>query len=145
MRHKPYRNKRIISVIRYLYFTGGVSSFAERFNSKFPQVLGADGALACEIPQAMLALVATAVSAKYQHRCHTTNTRSQLYAALHEWRAGTHSPTEFSTDAFLDVYDGHVGTLENLRKTRPGAYHVMMADIYNLWYVCPLHCLDHCL
>jgi hypothetical protein len=31
MRTRPYRNARIISVIRELYFSGGTSSYAYRF------------------------------------------------------------------------------------------------------------------
>ncbi|KAN0102384.1 hypothetical protein V8E52_010847 [Russula decolorans] len=115
MRHKPYRNKRIVTAIRTLFFTGGTSAYAHRFDSKFPRFRGPDGALVREVPEAMLALVATA-----------------LYAAIHEWRTGVHQPTDFSTDAYIDAYNGHVGTLNHLRAQRSGAFHVMMADLYNL-------------
>ncbi|KAN0102412.1 hypothetical protein V8E52_011970 [Russula decolorans] len=100
MRHKPYRNKRIVTAIRTLFFTGGTSAYAHRFDSKFPRFRGPDGAL--------------------------------LYAAIHEWRTGVHQPTDFSTDAYIDAYNGHVGTLNHLRAQRSGAFHVMMADLYNL-------------
>ncbi|KAH9010813.1 hypothetical protein EDB84DRAFT_1445511 [Lactarius hengduanensis] len=35
-RTRPYRNDRIISVIQDLYFTGGISSLATRFEDQFP-------------------------------------------------------------------------------------------------------------
>jgi hypothetical protein len=65
MRHKPYRNKRIVTAISTLFFTGGTSAYAHRFDSKFPRFRGPDGALVREVPEAMLALVATAVRARY--------------------------------------------------------------------------------
>jgi hypothetical protein len=37
---------------------------------------------------------------------------------------------EFSANAYLDVYFGHVNTLNHIAEQREGAYHVMMADIY---------------
>ena len=37
---------------------------------------------------------------------------------------------EFSANAFLDVYLGHVNTLAYIKGHREGSYHVMMADIY---------------
>jgi hypothetical protein len=65
MRHKPYRNKRIVTAIRTLFFTGGTSTYAHRFDSKFPRFRGPDGALVHEVPEAMLVLVATVVRARY--------------------------------------------------------------------------------
>lgn len=67
MRTRPYRNTRIINVIREMFFTGGVSSFANRFYSEFPVHQGNDGRESREIPIAMVALVATAVSVAYGH------------------------------------------------------------------------------
>lgn len=61
-RSQPYRNARIISVIRDLYFTGGVTSFAKRFERFFPTFEGYDGVLVRMVPVPMVALVATAVS-----------------------------------------------------------------------------------
>jgi len=60
-RSQPYRNKRIINVIRNMYFTGGVSSFATRFDHLFPRFRDSQGAMKPEVPQPMVALVATAV------------------------------------------------------------------------------------
>jgi hypothetical protein len=39
---------------------------------------------------------------------------------------------EFSTNAFLDVYQGHVDTLNYILNQRTTAFHVMMGDIFNL-------------
>ena len=64
-RSKPYRNSRIITVIRDLCFIGGTNSFAHRFHSRFPTFQGDDGRVVHEVPIAMVALVATAVSAIY--------------------------------------------------------------------------------
>jgi hypothetical protein len=49
-------------VIRDLCFAG---PFAERYRSRFPTFQGADGKVAREVPVAMVALVATAVSVDF--------------------------------------------------------------------------------
>ena len=60
---RPYRNDRIISALRNLYFTGGTNSFAQRFMYLFPTYeLREGGDLKQEVPIHMVALVATAVS-----------------------------------------------------------------------------------
>jgi hypothetical protein len=56
MRAKPYRNNRIIRVIRDLYFNGGKASFAHSFTYLF-----SNAELDKEVPVPMVALVATAV------------------------------------------------------------------------------------
>ena len=61
-RARPYRNSRIIAVIRELCFTGGANSFADRYHLRFPTSEGDDGRVVREVPVAMVALVATAVS-----------------------------------------------------------------------------------
>lgn len=61
-RSQPYRNARIISVIRDLYFAGGPTSFAKRFERLFPTFEGRDGVMVRMVPVPMVALVATAVS-----------------------------------------------------------------------------------
>ncbi|KAN0105563.1 hypothetical protein V8E52_010914 [Russula decolorans] len=113
LRAQPYRNERIISVIRDLYFSGGTTSFAARFSHCFPTHPGHDGEPRNEVPVAMVALVATA-----------------LYASLYEWRGGEHQPAEFSANSYLDVYDGHVNTFNHIKERHLGAYHTMMADLY---------------
>ena len=45
-----------------LYFTGGRSSFAAQFDYRFPTHAGVDGKSHKQVPVAMVALVATAVS-----------------------------------------------------------------------------------
>jgi hypothetical protein len=62
MRSRPYRNDRIIKVIRDLYFTGGSASFAGRFHHLFPLFRDSDAVWKHEVPIAMVALVGTAVS-----------------------------------------------------------------------------------
>ena len=63
MRSRPYRNERIISALRNLYFTGGNNSFASRFRYLFPTYQLREGTdTSLEVPIPMVALVATAVS-----------------------------------------------------------------------------------
>jgi len=45
-----------------MFFSGGSSSFANRFRSEFPIHQGNDGVVSREVPIAMVALIATAVS-----------------------------------------------------------------------------------
>lgn len=61
-RTRPYRNIRIVNVIREMFFTGGTLSFANRFRSEFPIHQGNNGSVLREVPIAMVAMVATAVS-----------------------------------------------------------------------------------
>ena len=118
-------------MIRNLYFAGGSSSFARCFDSKFPRSRGPDGALVRGLPKAMVGLVATAVRAIYQLG-HNANVKFQLYASINEWRKGVYQPTEFSADAYLDVYDGYIGTLNCIECERPSSFHMMMANLYDL-------------
>ena len=62
MRTRPYRNDRIINVIRDMFFAGGATSFAWRFRFLFPTFEGRNGDEKMEVPIAMVALVATAVT-----------------------------------------------------------------------------------
>ena len=62
MRSKPYQNDRIITVIHDMFFIGGATSFARRFQYLFPTYEITDGKEVHEVPVAMVALVATAVS-----------------------------------------------------------------------------------
>ena len=54
----------------------------------------------------------------------------KLYVALYEWRTGKQQVMEFSANAYLDVYNGHVNTLKHIQEHRAGAFHLMMVDIY---------------
>jgi hypothetical protein len=69
LRARPYRNERIITVTRDLYFSGGSMSFAARFNHRFPTHPGHNGESRNEVPIPMIALVATAVSEDSLHLC----------------------------------------------------------------------------
>jgi hypothetical protein len=60
MRSRPYRNDRIITAIRALYFAGGTKSFAKQFHYLFPTYETHEGEVR-EVPIHMVALVATAV------------------------------------------------------------------------------------
>jgi Domain of unknown function (DUF6532) len=62
MRTRPYRNPAIIKIIRDMYFVGGNSSFAGRHSSRFASFEDADGLTHLQVPKAMVAFVATAVS-----------------------------------------------------------------------------------
>ena len=57
---RSYRNECIITVLRDLIFTGGISSFATRHESRFPRRYDGTSAI-FEVPIAMVALVATGV------------------------------------------------------------------------------------
>ena len=118
-------------MIRNLYFTGGALSYARRFESKFPRYRRPDGVLVRGLPKAMVGLVATAVCATYQFEHHSYS-KLQLYASINEWQTGIYQAAEFSADAYLDVYDGHIGTLSRIECERPNAFHLMMAELYDL-------------
>jgi hypothetical protein len=60
MRTRPYRNERIITVLRDLIFSGGASSFATRHEAHFPRQY-AGSSIIFEVPIAMVALFATGV------------------------------------------------------------------------------------
>ena len=62
MRTCPYRNDQIVTVIRDMFFIGGAASFTRRFHYLFPTYEFAYGQEVHEVPIAMVALVATAVS-----------------------------------------------------------------------------------
>ncbi|KAN0137014.1 hypothetical protein V8E53_005011 [Lactarius tabidus] len=96
-----------------MFFTGGAVSFARRFRYLFPTYEARHGEETLEVPIVMVALVATA-----------------LYATLYEWHHGDQQVGELLTNAYLDVYLGHVNTLKHIQENRNGAFHLMMADIY---------------
>jgi hypothetical protein len=119
-------------------------AYAHRFDFKFPRSRGNDGVLVKELPVPMVALVATAVSAISTHTQGYTNLKFQLFAAIHEWSTGTYGLIYFTADKYSDVYNGHIGTLSNIMAQRPGAFHIMMAELYSLARcVCWLDHYDH--
>lgn len=56
---------------------------------------------------------------------------SQLYAALDEWSTGKRRAMDFSTQAYIETYQGNVGMLLNIRDNRNLSFHRMMSDIYS--------------
>ncbi|KAH8980460.1 hypothetical protein EDB92DRAFT_1974433 [Lactarius akahatsu] len=110
---QPYRNDRIIAVVRDVYFTSVGTSFGTQFEHLFPTYQGADRKVNREVPIPMVALVATV-----------------LYATLYEWHTGEHLTAEFSQNAYMDVYQGHMNTLNHILENQEGAFHTMMSDIY---------------
>jgi len=126
----PYRNDRIITVIRALYFDGD-KPFVERFCELLPFSHNPDGSTPYEVPVPMVALVATGVSHAFVCLHKQCTNSIQLYAALHEWRSGVQQVAEFSATAYGDVYVGNIGTMESIQVKRQNAFHVMMADIYS--------------
>ena len=58
----PYQNNRIINVIQDMFFARGATSFAWQFRFLFPTFEGHNGDEKMEVPIAMVALVATAVT-----------------------------------------------------------------------------------
>ena len=62
---------------------------------------------------------------------HSVHSKYKLYTALYKWCTGEQQSTEFSANAYLDVYLGHVNTLKkHIWDRHAGAFHLMMADIY---------------
>jgi hypothetical protein len=53
-----------------------------------------------------------------------------LYAAIYEWHMGQHQPKDFSTNTFMDMYQGHVDTFNHIREHRNSAFQLMMGDLY---------------
>ncbi|KAH9162395.1 hypothetical protein EDB89DRAFT_2079745 [Lactarius sanguifluus] len=90
------------------------NSLATCFEDQFPTHQGPDGDFNQEVPISMVALIVTA-----------------LYATLYEWRNGKQQVTEFSANTYLDVYLGHVNTLNHICVNREGVYHLMMVDIFS--------------
>jgi Domain of unknown function (DUF6532) len=131
MRSKPYRNERIIQVLRSFFFVGGTSSYAHRYERNFKEFIGSDGVVLREVPIHMVALVATAVRVTYELG-HHTNSKTQLYAAIYEWRTGDHQLTDFSADRYTDAYNAHVASLKRIQVERPAAFHTMMTQLYTL-------------
>ncbi|KAF8260875.1 hypothetical protein EI94DRAFT_1811120 [Lactarius quietus] len=66
-----------------------------------------------EVPVPMVVLVATA-----------------LYTTLYKWRTGEQQAHEFSANAYMDVYAGHVNTLRHIMENWEGTFHIMMSDIH---------------
>ncbi|KAF8266161.1 hypothetical protein EI94DRAFT_1803486 [Lactarius quietus] len=109
-----YQSTVIISVLHALFFTGAVP-FVQRHMKHFPSYQAAEGTANHEVPKAMVAIVATG-----------------LYAALNEWSTGEYKWYHFTANMYLDIYKGHLDTLDKIKNQRKGTYHRMMSDIYYL-------------
>jgi hypothetical protein len=57
---------------------------------------------------------------------------AQIYAALDEWKTGSKVTSKFEGNVFATIYKAICRNLEGLRLQNPKAYHVIMADLYNL-------------
>ncbi|GLB46018.1 hypothetical protein LshimejAT787_5800030 [Lyophyllum shimeji] len=86
------------------------SKHAARFASSIPS---GPQALELEVPLPMVCTIATAV-----------------YASINDWSSGFLKKSEFNADEYEDVYRGHEMFLNNIRTSKPGAYHRLMADLY---------------
>ena len=53
-----------------------------------------------------------------------------MYSAVFDWQTGEKHPVDFTTGAYIDVYDSNINTLENMQVHHPNKYHMMMSDIY---------------
>jgi hypothetical protein len=51
---------------------------------------------------------------------------------IYEWRHGQHQHADFSANSFIDVYQGHVQTLQHILDQREGAYYQLTETIYTL-------------
>ena len=78
-----------------------------RFGPRFSIHPGSDGESRNEVPVAMVALIATAVS-------------EVLFHCVRLWYV----------NSYLDIYKGHVNMIEFVKTTHPGAFHTMMAELY---------------
>jgi Domain of unknown function (DUF6532) len=58
---QPYCNDRIVAVIQDLFFSGGATLFASRFDNLFAKH-NDDNSVSHEVPMAMVSLVATGVN-----------------------------------------------------------------------------------
>ena len=128
MRSRPYRNHLIIEAIKALFFTGE-NSIAKRFAYRFTTSQGPNGESCYEVPEPMVALVGTAVGVSDIVDKYCADW-IKMYVALLEWRSGTFHAIEFASNSFVDVYDGHMGTFEYIRKHRQRAYSAMLVDIF---------------
>ncbi|KAF8260484.1 hypothetical protein EI94DRAFT_1811632 [Lactarius quietus] len=116
MRSKPYRNEHLIQIIREEYFTSpstGKMSFATHCKYLF-QNIEDDGTTVYKVPIPIVALVATA-----------------MYAMLYKWHTGNEQQAEFSANTYLDVYKGHVNTLQLIKDCQYGAFHTTIVEIYS--------------
>ncbi|KAA1474228.1 hypothetical protein DENSPDRAFT_852144 [Dentipellis sp. KUC8613] len=109
-RTRPYRHPIGLTLMRP--FMGAV--FVQHNQEHFPYTIDTiTNTRKYEVPVFLVALAYTAV-----------------YASIYEHRTGTHEKTDFSSNTFLDVYDGHIGTLAHMAATHGLSFHKLMSDLY---------------
>jgi hypothetical protein len=86
-----------------------------------------------ELPDAMVALVATAVCPIYQMvYIIDSSDLVQLYASLMEYRAtGERQTIAFTEGAYEDTYRNHMKTLADTRDYAPNALHNVLHRLFN--------------
>ncbi|KAH9912534.1 uncharacterized protein BXZ73DRAFT_107377 [Epithele typhae] len=112
-RNKPYQHPSIAAIIATVFFKGRkphAKKHASVFKSTSP-----DRPEEKEIPLTMVALVSTAI-----------------HSSLMDWSQGTHHPTNFTADKYLDAYTEHVLNLEQIKARNPRGYHKTMHGLYTM-------------
>ncbi|KAJ3017244.1 hypothetical protein NUW54_g632 [Trametes sanguinea] len=107
----PYEHPIFVEVIASCFFRGSdsiASKWASRFKSSDP---GRPDEV--EVPQAMVALVATAV-----------------HNALMEWRSGAYRALAFHGAVFEEQYRSHLEILEGIKARSLRTYHAMMHRLF---------------
>ncbi|KAH9911469.1 uncharacterized protein BXZ73DRAFT_107976 [Epithele typhae] len=110
-RNKPYQHPSISAILATVFFKGRkphAKKHASIFKSTSP-----DRPEEKEIPMTMVALVSTAI-----------------HSSLMDWSQGTHQPTYFTADKYLDAYNEHVFNLEQIKARNPRGYHKTMHGLY---------------
>ncbi|KAA1475504.1 hypothetical protein DENSPDRAFT_932403 [Dentipellis sp. KUC8613] len=109
-RTKPYSHMIGVALMRVCM----ADDFFERNRASFPFFIDpATNERQDQLPKAVVALAFTAV-----------------YASLHDHRLGFHRRSDFTANLYLDVYRGHIATLDHLEATRSPFYRNMMRDLY---------------
>ncbi|KAF8873437.1 hypothetical protein BD779DRAFT_1477020 [Infundibulicybe gibba] len=108
---RPYEHPTILAVLKQCYFTG-LSSVGARLVNKFKSSRK-DRPEEKEVPDAMLALVATGV-----------------YAAIKKWETGKRIKSDFGGKVFEATYQRHVEFLGDILEKGPNKFHAMMHRIY---------------
>ncbi|GLB45106.1 hypothetical protein LshimejAT787_2000110 [Lyophyllum shimeji] len=114
LRTKPFHHPIIVSSMREYFFSATRGSMASKHAARFASSIpSGPQALELEVPLPMVCTIATAV-----------------YASINDWSSGFLKKSEFNADEYEDVYRGHEMFLNNIRTSKPGAYHRLMADLY---------------
>lgn len=123
----PYHHEAMISGLKKGVFTGQFRTknlhHFESTSMKHPEEL--------EIPDAMVCLVATAVSLCIIPASFTN--MFQVYGSLAEYRGtGLQHSLLFTEGAYEDTYRNHMKTLSDTRAVAPVALHKVLHSLYKL-------------